>query len=120
MTILDHVNIVAHHETFVHDGQLIVAMELCEVRRPRSRLSPPPTGSITVPSGALNLSSDTQNDSRARRSGVWLISTVGHSAVDHRQDEKSASVLPGGGGGGRATGSRVWAGVDASQLARAP
>jgi serine/threonine protein kinase len=42
MAILDHVNIVAHHETFVHDGQLIVAMELCEVRRPRSRLSPPP------------------------------------------------------------------------------
>jgi hypothetical protein len=40
--LLDHVNIVEHHETFVHDGQLIVAMELCEVRRPRSRLSPPP------------------------------------------------------------------------------
>jgi hypothetical protein len=30
--LLDHFNIIMHHETFIHDGQLIVAMELCAVR----------------------------------------------------------------------------------------
>ena len=40
---LSHPNIVKHLETFIHDGNLIVAMELCAVRAPRSRISPPPS-----------------------------------------------------------------------------
>ena len=39
--LLIHPNIVKHLETFIHDGNLIVAMELCAVRAPRSRISPP-------------------------------------------------------------------------------
>jgi serine/threonine protein kinase len=31
MALIDHINIVSHHETFIHDGQLVLVMEYCEV-----------------------------------------------------------------------------------------
>lgn len=31
MALLNHPNIISHYETFVHDRQLVVVMEFCEV-----------------------------------------------------------------------------------------
>ena len=31
MALIDHVNVIGHRETFIHDGNLVVVMEYCEV-----------------------------------------------------------------------------------------